>query len=89
MAWLTGGTQGMSQRNQATLFANNLTWNMADQTLEALGNVIYQQSKSPKFNLTGERAIGILQNNSVIVTSDKKDRVVTEIYPEPKQSKSP
>jgi lipopolysaccharide export system protein LptA len=62
---------------------------MADQTLEALGNVIYQQSKSPKFNLTGERAIGILQNNSVIVTSDKKDRVVTEIYPEPKQSKSP
>jgi hypothetical protein len=51
--------------------------------------VIYQQSKSPKFNLTGERAIGILQNNSVIVTSDKKDRVVTEIYPEPKQSQSP
>ena len=89
MAWLAGGTQGISQQNQATLFANNLTWNMADQTLEALGNVIYQQSKSPQFNLTGERAIGILQNNSVIVTSDKKDRVVTEIYPEPKQSQSP
>lgn len=89
MAWMTGGTQGISEQNQAKLFANNLTWNMANQTLEALGNVIYQQSKSPKFNLTGERAIGILQNNSVIVTSDKKDRVVTEIYPEPKQSKSP
>lgn len=89
MAWMTGGTQGISQQNQAKLFANNLTWNMTDQTLEALGNVVYQQSQSPKFNLTGERAIGILQNNSVIVTSDKQDRVVTEIYPEPTQSNSP
>ena len=89
MAWMTGGAQGISKQNQAKLFANNLTWNMANQTLEALGNVIYEQSKSPKFNLTGERAIGILQNNSVIVTSDKQDRVVTEIYPEPKQSENP
>ena len=84
MAWLTGGTQGISDRNQAKLFANQLTWNMADQTLEALGNVVYTQNKSPKFNLTGEKAVGILQNNSVIVTSNKQDRVVTEIYPEPK-----
>jgi LPS export ABC transporter protein LptC len=89
MAWMTGGTQGISEQNQAKLFTNNLTWNMTDQTLEALGNVVYQQSQSPKFNLTGERAIGILQNNSVIVTSDKQDRVVTEIYPEPTQSNSP
>jgi LPS export ABC transporter protein LptC len=89
MAWMTGGAQGISKQNQAKLFANNLTWNMASQTLEALGNVVYEQSKSPKFNLTGERAIGILQNNSVIVTSDKQDRVVTEIYPEPTQSKNP
>ena len=89
MAWMTGGAQGISKQNQAKLFANNLAWNMANQTLEAFGNVIYQQSKSPKFNLTGERAIGILQNNSVVVTSDKQDRVVTEIYPEPKQSENP
>lgn len=85
LASLTGGTKGISQRNQATLFANQLTWNITSQTLEALGNVIYQQNQSPKFNLTGDRAVGILQNNSVIVTSNnRQERVVTEIYPESK-----
>ncbi|MEB3310950.1 MAG: LPS export ABC transporter periplasmic protein LptC [Snowella sp.] len=83
LASLTGGTKGISQGNQATLFANQLTWNITNQTLEALGNVIYEQTQSPKFNLTGDRAVGILQNNSVIVTSNnRQERVVTEIYPE-------
>ncbi len=85
MAWLTGGTQGTSNRNQSKLFSNQLTWNISNQTLEALGNVVYEQTQSPKFNLTGSKAIGILQNNSVIVTSNNPDRVVTEIYPEPKK----
>lgn len=85
LASLTGGAKGTSQRNQATLFANQLTWNITNQTLEALGNVVYEQTQSPKFNLTGDRAVGILQNNSVIVTSNnRQERVVTEIYPEPK-----
>ncbi len=85
LASLMGGTKGISQRNQSTLFANQLTWNITSQTLEALGNVVYEQNQSPKFNLTGDRAVGILQNNSVIVTSNnRQERVVTEIYPEPK-----
>jgi lipopolysaccharide export system protein LptA len=85
MAWLTGGTQATSKRNQAELFADGLTWNIHNQILEALGNVVYRQNQSPKFNLTGEKAVGILQNNTVIVTSTKQDRVVTEIYPEPQK----
>jgi len=85
MAWLTGGTQATSKRNQAELFADGLTWNIHNQILEALGNVVYRQNQSPKFNLTGEKAVGILQNNTVIVTSNKQDRVVTEIYPEPQK----
>jgi hypothetical protein len=57
---------------------------MQAQTIEGLGNIIYQQNKGVKFNLTGDKAIGSLQNNSVIVTSNQPERVVTEIYPSPK-----
>jgi hypothetical protein len=84
MAWLTGGTQSQSEQNQSQLFADQLTWNMQAQTIEGLGNIIYQQNKGVKFNLTGDKAIGSLQNNSVIVTSNQPERVVTEIYPSPK-----
>jgi LPS export ABC transporter protein LptC len=84
MAWLTGGTQSQSEQNQSQLFADQLTWNMQAQTIEGLGNIIYQQDKGVKFNLTGDKAIGSLQNNSVIVTSNQPERVVTEIYPSPK-----
>ncbi|MGL5034702.1 MAG: LPS export ABC transporter periplasmic protein LptC, partial [Microcystaceae cyanobacterium] len=70
-----------SDRQQSRLFADQLTWNMQAQTLEALGNIIYEQQKEPKFNLTGDRAVGSLVQNNVIITSDRPERVVTEIYP--------
>jgi lipopolysaccharide assembly outer membrane protein LptD (OstA) len=84
LAWLTGGTQSQSESNQSQLFADQLTWNIKAQTIEGLGNIIYQQNKGVKFNLTGDKAVGSLQNNTVIVTSDHPERVVTEIYPSPK-----
>ncbi|MDJ0597332.1 MAG: LPS export ABC transporter periplasmic protein LptC [Crocosphaera sp.] len=83
MAYLKGGVQGISQMNDSKLYANNLTWNVIAQTIEADGNVIYEQNQNPKFNLTGEKAVGTLVDNNIVVTnSDRQERVVTEIFPE-------
>lgn len=83
VAYLKGGVKGVSLTNEAKLYANNLTWNMTSQIIEALGNVIYEQNQNPKFNLTGEKAVGTLIDNNVVVTnSDRQERVVTEIFPE-------
>ena len=83
MAYLKGGVKGNSQMNDSKLYANNLTWNIVDQTIEADGNVIYEQNQNPKFNLTGEKAVGTLVDNNIVVTnSDRQQRVVTEIFPE-------
>lgn len=80
MAVLENGTQGRSERKSATLYAQTLNWNMDSQYVEAKGNVIYQQN-DPKFNLTGERAHGVLDSDSVTVEGNHQDRVVTEIFP--------
>ncbi|HAC65575.1 MAG TPA: LPS export ABC transporter periplasmic protein LptC [Cyanothece sp. UBA12306] len=82
MAYLRRGVKGSSTSNQAKLYSNDLTWNINDQTIEALGNVIYEQTTSPKFNLTGEKAVGTLNNNNIVVSGNTQDRVVTEIFPE-------
>ncbi|MEM8779537.1 MAG: LPS export ABC transporter periplasmic protein LptC [Cyanobacteria bacterium P01_G01_bin.49] len=83
IAYLKGNVQGSSATNQAKLYANNLTWNMVSQTVEALGNVIYEQTENPKFNLTGEKAVGTITDNNIVVTnSNRQERVVTEIFPE-------
>jgi LPS export ABC transporter protein LptC len=80
IAYLKGGVQGISQRNQAQLYANEVVWYISSKIVEATGNVTYQQAK-PKINLTGDKAVGTLQNNNVVVTSNSPKRVVTEIYP--------
>ncbi|MGV2389810.1 MAG UNVERIFIED_CONTAM: hypothetical protein LVR29_20830 [Microcystis novacekii LVE1205-3] len=36
--------------------------------LWAEGNIIYEQQE-PKFNLTGDKAIGTLEDNNIVVTS--------------------
>lgn len=83
IAYLKGGVTGLSDTNEAKLYADNATWNIASQTIEALGNVIYEQTQNPKFNLTGEKAVGTLVDNNIVVTnSNQQERVVTEIFPE-------
>ncbi|EAZ93906.1 LPS export ABC transporter periplasmic protein LptC [Crocosphaera chwakensis] len=83
MAYLTGGVKGISQTNDSKLYSNNLTWNILAQTIEAYGNVIYEQNQNPKLNLTGEKAVGTLVDNNIVVTnSNQQERVVTEIFPE-------
>ena len=80
VAHLQGGVQGSSDRRQAQLYANELIWQIPTQTVEAIGNVVYKQTDPPS-SLTGARAVGKLQNNSIVVSSSKGDRVVTRIVP--------
>ncbi len=78
---LGGGVQGKSTGNQTEIYSQQALWNIANKTIEATGNVTYKQ-QNPRMHLTGDRAIGIIQENQVIVTSDSEKRVVTEIYPQ-------
>lgn len=80
IAEFQGGVKGVSQSNQATLFANRLRWNLPSQEMEAQGNVIYEQT-NPSLTTTGEKARGILQEESIVVTGSQEERVTTEIVP--------
>jgi len=81
--WLTGSTQALSAQNQSRLLADVLMWNISDRALDASGNILYEQERGVKFNLTGDWARGSLTDNTVVVTGQKSERVVTEIYPSP------
>jgi LPS export ABC transporter protein LptC len=80
IARLEGGVKGLNQKTGAILYSQVLTWKIREKLVEATGNVSYDQPQ-PKFNVTGERAIGNLAENNVVVSSRSGDRVVTEIYP--------
>ncbi|ACK68567.1 protein of unknown function DUF1239 [Gloeothece citriformis PCC 7424] len=82
VAHLYDGVQGVNDRTQAKLYAQELNWSIPTQVISAMGNVIYEQV-NPVFNLTGDRAVGTLRDNNIVVTSNSPTRVVTEIYPEP------
>lgn len=80
VANLTGGVQGINNKNQANLYANQMTWEIPTQKIQAAGNVIYKQV-NPPFNVTGPTAVGKLQDQSIVVSSEPGKRVVTEIIP--------
>lgn len=75
--YLTGNVQGNGQRNQSQLAADQLTWFIPTQQIEATGNVVYTQA-DPPFNLKGPKASGTLQDQNIVVSGG---RVVTEIIP--------
>lgn len=80
VANLTGGVQGINNKNQANLYANQMNWDIPTQKIQASGNVIYKQL-NPPFNVSGPTAIGKLQDQSIVVNSEPGKRVVTEIIP--------
>jgi LPS export ABC transporter protein LptC len=79
-ATLAGNARGVATRNQAKLYADKLTWQMTSQQLIGTGNIIYQQSQ-PSIRFTGTRSVGKLQDQSIVVTSDRQRQVQTEIIP--------
>jgi len=80
IAQFQGGVKGVSQANQATLFANRLRWNLANQQMQAEGNVVYQQD-DPPLTSKGNQASGILQEENIVVKGTQKEQVTTEIVP--------
>ncbi|MEL6493898.1 MAG: LPS export ABC transporter periplasmic protein LptC, partial [Cyanobacteria bacterium J06623_7] len=78
VAKLGGGVQGVNQPKKSGLYAQNLTWNIDTEEVEAKGNVIYEQTE-PKARLMGEKARGKLGDNNIIVTSEGKQQVTSII----------
>ncbi|AFY91575.1 LPS export ABC transporter periplasmic protein LptC [Chamaesiphon minutus] len=81
VAVLAGNATGVSTRNQAKLRADRLIWEIASQQLTGTGNVVYQQV-DPAIKFTGTRGVGKLQDRSIVVSSDGKQRVQTEFIPQ-------
>ena len=78
IAKLTDGVKGINQPKASQLYARQVIWKMETEEVEAMGNVIYEQA-DPKARLTGEKAIGTLGNNNIVVTSNGKQQVTTVI----------
>ncbi len=78
VAYLDGNVNVVGQRNQSKLVSDSLVWTIPTQQIVAEGNVVYDQV-SPTINLRGPRAVGKLENRTVVVSGG---RVVTEFIPE-------
>ncbi|RUR86858.1 LPS export ABC transporter periplasmic protein LptC [Chlorogloeopsis fritschii PCC 9212] len=80
IAYLTGNVNGVGERRQS-LKSNALTWFLDKKLVEAQGDVVYIQV-DPPMTFTGEKAIGNIQKENIIVSGGKSgNRVVTEIIP--------
>ncbi|MGK7932590.1 MAG: LPS export ABC transporter periplasmic protein LptC [Microcystaceae cyanobacterium] len=78
------GVRGNSPKDGGKLYSENLVYDLSNQAIAAVGNVVYEQDKPP-FNLTGTQAHGLIQGETItnlVVMGDPQDRVVTEIFPE-------
>jgi LPS export ABC transporter protein LptC len=76
IVYLTGKVYAIGQRQQS-LNAQNLTWYVPTQLVEATGDVVYQQVEPPA-SFTGQKAVGKLQEQNVVVSGGT---VVTKIIP--------
>ncbi len=79
-ATLAGNARGVATRNRANISADRLIWQIPSQQLIGTGNVVYQQI-DPLIKFTGARGVGKLQDRSIVVSSDSKQRVETEFVP--------
>ena len=78
---LNDGVKGVNIQDRAQIYAEKLTWQIDTKTIEATGNVVYQQS-DPQINLTGEKAVGKLAEDRLIVTGNQQKQVVSTIINE-------
>lgn len=79
---VSGGARGINRRRPADLYANQIVWQIRPQEVEAMGDVIYQQT-DPPLHLTGSRAVGTLHNQRIVVSGggSSASRVTTIIVP--------
>lgn len=78
IAKLKDGVRGIDRQQVSELYARQLTWKIETEEVEATGNVIYEQT-DPKARLTGEKAVGTLSDNNIVVTSNGKKQVTSVI----------
>ena len=71
IARLSGGVKGLNTKDVARLYARELVWNLDTEIVEANGSVAYQQTK-PQVNLTGEKAVGNIAEQNIVVSGGKK-----------------
>lgn len=75
---MRGNVSVLAQRSGGRLSSDRLTWTIPTQNVVAEENVVYRQP-DPALDLTGDRAVGRLENQTIVITGD---RVVTEIIPD-------
>ncbi len=80
--YLIGNVQANGAKNDTRLAADSVTWETATQQVEAEGNVRYQQAANPAATLSGPKAIGNIEDGTLVVIGDASGDVVTEIVPE-------
>lgn len=73
---LNGNVDGFNPQQQARLLAEQLTWEIPAQRIEATGDVVYTAT-DPELMITGDRAIGRLDEEIIEVSSDE---VVKTVY---------
>lgn len=84
---LTGDVRALGEEKDARLSADQVTWETGSQDVEAVGNVTYVQAQDPDVSLVGTRAVGNLEQGTVVVTGGENGgesggQVVIEIVPD-------
>lgn len=80
--YLIGNVRANGAKNDTRLVADSVTWRTLSQEVEAEGNVRYQQAANPEATLSGPKAIGNIEDGTLVVIGDGASDVVTEIVPE-------
>lgn len=77
VAYFNGNVRASGLTDQTLLTSDRLVWNIASQRVEAEGNVVYTQPDPPA-TLRGPRAVGRLQDKTIVVSGG---RVETQVIP--------
>ena len=78
LAKLQNGVKGINRLKASELYARQLIWKIDTEEVEAVGDVVYEQA-DPQARLTGDKAVGSLTNNNIVVSSNGKQQVTTVI----------
>ena len=81
VVYLTGDVQANGEEKGSQLNADSVTWRTGSQDVEAEGSVSYQQAVDPEVSMTGESAVGNIEQGTVVVTDSRSGDVVIEIVP--------
>ncbi len=82
IVYLIGNVRARGKENDSRLFADKVTWQTNSQEIEAEGNVSYQQAANPEVSLKGPKAVGNLEQGTVVITGGPEGEVITEIVPD-------